>query len=86
MSQTEDFTDEYNVRPVNGKFHVIAKGAERGIDERYIIDPSDKTVVKLVFNDIPVKTMDFSTQYGYSNLLNNLLVNIRQYMLNEIVQ
>ena len=56
------------------------------MEERYVLDLDGKTVEKLVFRDIPMNTVDFSTQYVHSTLMNNMFTNIRQYMVSAIVQ
>lgn len=43
-------------------------------------------VSKLVFTPMTAHTMDFSTQYTYNQLRNNLASNIKQSMMNDIIR
>lgn len=52
---------------------------------RYAINMKTKTISKLNFVEMPASTIDFSTQYTFEQLRNNLLNNIKQYMMNQIV-
>jgi hypothetical protein len=40
----------------------------------------------LAFRNPKVSTIDFSTTYGHSTLKENLLTNLKQYMMNHFVQ
>lgn len=54
--------------------------------DRYMVDLKTCIVYKFMFYPPSVETMDFSTQYTFEQLKQNLVTNIKQYMLNEIVQ
>ena len=47
---------------------------------------STNSVDRLVIQDIPVTTIDFSTSYSPTQLRDNLAQNIKTTMLNKIVQ
>lgn len=79
-----DFSTNYNGN--EGKFiHLTAKG-ENGSIGRYIINLNTMRIFKLQFFDIDALTFDFSTMYTFEQLRDNLLANIKQYMMNQIVQ
>lgn len=61
-------------------------GDEDGKEERYRINLDTDVVDKLVVGDMSVSTLDFSTKYGFNELRDNILTNIRQAMFNQIVQ
>jgi hypothetical protein len=79
-----DFNTNYNGN--EGKFiHLTARGANGSIG-RYIINLNTMRIFKLQFSDIDALTFDFSTMYTFEQLRDNLLANIKQYMMNQIVQ
>ena len=80
----DDGSEQYNVKPIGNNVHVIAKGVRTGVADRYVVNISTGNVKRLVFNDMPARTIDFETQYSPEQLRDNLFNNIRQYMLNEI--
>ena len=51
---------------------------------RYKMETATNKVYKFTLNEIYVNTFDFSTPYSIVNMKNNLLVNLKQYMMNEI--
>ena len=53
---------------------------------RYALNMKTRKVDRLRFDSMSASVMDFSTQYGFEQLRNNLLNNLKQYMMNEIVQ
>ena len=53
---------------------------------RYALNMKTRKVDRLRFDSMPASVMDFSTQYSFEQLRNNLLNNLKQYMMNEIVQ
>lgn len=91
INTQNDGVGRYNVNATGNVIHFVANSSVGTPKERYKVVLSDSedvqhTVYKLVFHEIPVETVDFSTQYTHSQLMQNLLSNVRQYMLNEIVQ
>lgn len=60
--------------------NVVADG------ERYRINLRTGQVDKLVFNPMYGKTIDFTTFYSFEQLRENLLTNLKQCMMNQIVQ
>jgi hypothetical protein len=64
------------------KLHLVAKGKNNGIDERYVIDLDTREIFKLQFDEISAETVDFSSRYTYGVLRANLFSNIRQWMFN----
>lgn len=84
----KDGSGRYAVGKVKeNRVDVVVDGVRFWIDVNpdATIDGARK-IKKLNFNLSSVSTMDFSTQYGYDQLMESLLQNIRQYMLNEVVQ
>ena len=55
----------------------LAESGEGGKEERYRINLDTDVVDKLVVGDMPVSTLDFSTEYGFNELRDNILTNIR---------
>ena len=80
VTTSADGTGKYSVKPNDRLVNVIADG------NRYIINLDTLRVDRLEFRETFVHTMDFTTQYQYIQLKNNLLQNIKQYMMNQIVQ
>lgn len=76
----EDGIGTFDAVKINDYVHIVVDG------ERYRINISTMDVEKFMFNPIEVKTMDFSTQYTASRLRENLLSNIKQYMMNQLVE
>ena len=64
------------------KLHLVAKGKNNGMDERYVIDLDTREIFKLQFDEISAETVDFSSRYTYGVLRANLFSNIRQWMFN----
>ena len=54
--------------------------------QRYKLDLNTNKAYVLKFNGLQVNSLDFSTQYSYGQLLDNLWSNIRQYMMNLTLQ
>lgn len=77
----EDGIGTFDAYKVGDKVHVVANG------QRYLIDLQEMDVYRFVFTKIEnVYTMDFSTQYSFGQLRENLLSNLKQYMMNQIVE
>ena len=55
-------------------------------ENRYRMNLSTNTVDRLVVQDIPVTTVDFSTSYNPTQLRDNLAQNVRNTVLNQIIQ
>ena len=73
-------TTQYRVW-VNGDYiHFVVNG------NRYKLNRSSNTVDRLVVQDIPATTVDFSTSYSTTQLKDNLSQNVRTTILNQIVQ
>ena len=53
---------------------------------RYRLNLNDRTVDAFLINTMSAATIDFSTQYGRDRLIDGLTSNIKQAMLNQIVQ
>ena len=51
---------------------------------RYKVNSKTNQVYKFTINEIYVNTFDFSTPYNIVIMKNNLLVNLKQYIMNEI--
>ena len=86
VDTSEEGIGQYSVKASGKYVHVIAKDESSGEQSRYRINLETKMIDKLVFRDMQVSTMDFTTQYSYDQLCNNLLANVKQWMLNVIVQ
>lgn len=54
--------------------------------DRYFLNVSNGKIGRNSMREMPVQTLDFSTTYTYNFLLDSLLVNLKQYMMNDIVQ
>ena len=66
---------------INGQYvHFIVN------ENRYRLNLSTNKVDRLVINDIQVQTVDFSTSYNPEQLKDNLAQNVKNAMLNQIVQ
>ena len=101
VSTKLDGSDTYTANLWLGKVHIVANGdrylveVSKGYDsgEDGIQGTADDVgtinvykVKKLVFREVSVTTMDFSTQFGSERLSLNLFNNLRQYMMNQIIQ
>ena len=75
-----DGTGKYSVKPNDNLVNVVADGY------RYIVHLDTLRIDRFEFRETSVSTMDFTTQYQYVQLRNNLLQNIKQYMMSQIVQ
>jgi hypothetical protein len=60
--------------------HVVADG------DRFMINLKTGQVDKLVVSTMSCTTMDFRTQYTFEQLRENILTNLKQCMMNQIVQ
>jgi dTDP-D-glucose 4,6-dehydratase len=66
---------------VENNVHLVVNGT------RYKIAlDGDREVYKVRFNTLDVNTVDFSTTYVHGQLKENLFTNLRQYMMNQIVE
>lgn len=66
---------------VNGNYvHFVVNG------NRYRLNFETQTIDRLVVNDMPASTVDFSTSYTPTQLRDNLVQNVKTTILNQIVQ
>ena len=80
VSFRDDGVGNFTVTKIEDDLHLVVEGL------RYKIDMNTGNVYYVSFRDIAAYTMDFTTKYTYIQLRENLLTNIKQYMMNEIVQ
>lgn len=76
----EDGSGKYMVKQTGDMVYAFADGV------RYAINMKTQKVDRLLFNEMHASVMDFSTQYSFDQLRDNLLGNMKQYMMNRIVQ
>lgn len=72
---------QYLIQAFDGVIHAV-----NGDGTRYRIDLNSNVVYKLVLPELYVNAFDFTTIYNVDALKNNLLVNLKQTMMNRIVQ
>lgn len=72
--------DQHRVQEIEGVISYVSGGV------RCQVNIVSKEVKKLVFNEMTVSTVDFSTRYDYESIRNLMFSTIKQYMLNEFAQ
>jgi hypothetical protein len=79
INPSRNGTGRYSVIKYGDRIDFIVDGV------RYFADLKTGDISRLVFKDMPVTTIDFSTNNGYSNILDTMFINIRQSIMNKVV-